>query len=171
MLTRDEVRIALDHNFKLLIDCLGQLTEDELTTQIVAGAWTVKDVLAHVWDWDDEATHTAKAWHAPRPWQEGVSFDDGWNETHVNARRGLPLITIIDGATGAHRRLENILDMADDTVLAEVGQPPCPWGAELSLLEMIYNIAEHYADHAQSLDRYQRNCLDAEEASKNGGSD
>ena len=29
MHTRDEVRSALDQNFKTLMDCLGQLTEEE----------------------------------------------------------------------------------------------------------------------------------------------
>ncbi len=104
---------------------------------------------------------------AARPWQAGVSYDDGWNEAHVNARRGLPLITVVDGATGAHRRLVNLLEAADDDALAEVGR--AHWGAEISLLEMIYDVALHYAEHAQSLDRYQRTCLDAEEPPQDGG--
>ena len=36
MRTRDEVRAVLDANFKSLMDCLGQLTEEELTANVVA---------------------------------------------------------------------------------------------------------------------------------------
>ena len=54
MHTRDEVRTALDANFKALMDCLGQLTEDELTENVVHGKWTAKDIIAHVWDYESD---------------------------------------------------------------------------------------------------------------------
>ncbi len=161
MHTRDEVRSALDYNFKSLMDCLGQLTEEELTERTVDGEWTVKDVIAHVWDRSDEALHTAKAWRRPRPRQEGIHNDDASNEAHVNARRILPLISVVDGATGAHRRLIHFVDQADDATLEVVGQAPS--GSEMSLLEMLYEIAEHYARHAQSLAAFQLNCLGGDE--------
>ena len=161
MHTRDEVRTALDRNFKSLMDCLGQLTEEELTERPVTGDWTVKDVIAHVWDRSDEALQTAKVWRGPRRWQEGISYDDAWNEAHVNARRVLPLISVVDGATGTHRKLMHLVDEADDAILQQVGQ--APWGSEMSLLEMLYEIAEHYAQHAQSLTVFQLNCLGGDE--------
>jgi hypothetical protein len=161
MHTRDEVRTALDHNFKSLMDCLGQLTEEELTQKPVAGAWTVKDIIAHVWDRGDEALRTAKAWQKPRPWQEGVVYDDRWNESHVAARQALPLITVVDGITGVHRRLMHFLDLAEDDVLAEVGQDP--WSGDMALMEMFYELAEHYAQHALSLAVFQLECLDSDD--------
>ena len=72
MHTRDEAWRSLEDGFKVFMDCLGQLTEDELTSTCVVGKWTVKDVVAHVWSWDDLAGHTAKAWLGPRPWQNGT---------------------------------------------------------------------------------------------------
>jgi hypothetical protein len=158
MHTRDEVRTALDRNFKSLMDCLGQLTEEELTERPVAGDWTVKDIIAHVWDRGDEVLHMTKVWRGPRPWQAGVSYDDAWNEAHVNARRVLPLISVVDGVTGVHRRLVHFLDVADDDILAQVGK--APWDeVEMALIEMLYETAEHYARHAQSLTVFQLNCL------------
>ena len=59
MRTREEAWAALDDGFKELMDCLGQLTEEELTSTPVAGIWTVKDVINHVWSWLDEAVRTA----------------------------------------------------------------------------------------------------------------
>ncbi len=160
MRTRDEVQATLDGNFKQLMDCLGQLTEEELTSTAIAGTWTVKDVIAHVWSWGDEASQTIKAWQKPRPWQEGVAYDDAWNESQVAARRALPLITVVDGITGAHRRLVHHLDLADDDTLAQVGR--APWGEDMTLLEFIDEMACHYAEHAKDLEAYQGRCLEAD---------
>jgi hypothetical protein len=169
MHTRDEVRAALDGNFKALMDGLGQLTEEELTNNVVDGTWTAKDIIAHVWDWGDETMHTAKAWQAARPWQDGVSFDDSRDDTRVTARRGLPLITVVDGVTGSHRRLMHFLDTAEDETLAKIGR--APGGTEMPLLDMFYQMAEHYADHAQKLAAYQRHCLGTDEERKSVGCD
>jgi uncharacterized protein (TIGR03083 family) len=160
MRTREEVQTSLDENFKKLMDCLGQLTEDELTSAPVVGEWTVKDVIAHVWARSDEAVQAAKAWQKPRTGQEGATHDDSWNEQQVAARRALPLITVVDGITGTHRRLMHILDVSDDETLAQVGR--APWGDEMTLLELIDTMSEHYAEHAGALAAYQGHCLGAD---------
>jgi hypothetical protein len=157
MRTREEVQTSLDESFKKFMDCLGQLTEDELTSAPVLGTWTVKDVIAHVWAWGDEAVQTTKAWQKPRPWQTGVVYDEAWDEAQVMARRALPLITVVDGATGAHRRLMHILDVADDETLAQIGHTPK--GEQITLLGFIDEVAEHYAEHAGVLSAYQGRCL------------
>jgi hypothetical protein len=158
MHTRDEAWRALDQGFKTFMDCLGQLTEDELTATPVAGIWTVKDVVAHVWSWLDEGVRAAQAWRGPRPWQAGVIYDDAWNEEQVADRAGLPLITVVDGITSAHRRFMHQLDIASDQALAEAGQ--APWGETMPLGEFFYQMAGHYADHVADLKRYQERCLE-----------
>ena len=68
MHTRDEAWTELDHSFKAFMDSLGHLTEEELTAAEVVGKWSVKDVVAHVWSWVDEAVQTArKAGATPSP--------------------------------------------------------------------------------------------------------
>ncbi len=160
MHTRDEVRSALDHNFKALMDGLGQLTEEELTTNVVAGTWTARDIIGHVWDWGDEALRSAKAWRGSLGREAHVGDEDAWNEAHVVARRGMALITVVDGVTGSHRRLIHFVDMAEDDRLAEVGR--APWGAEMPLIAMFYEMAQHYAEHAEALACYQKHCLDGD---------
>jgi hypothetical protein len=160
MRTREETWQALDHGFKTFMDCLGQLTEDELTSTPVVGNWTVKDVVVHVWLRADEALHTAKAWDGPRPWQTGVSFDDDWNETQVADRRALPLITVVDNAYGAHRRLMHFIDLSDAATLARVGGSP--WGDTMTMADFLYDIAEHYVVHADQLKLYQTHCLECD---------
>lgn len=158
MRTCDETWIALDNAFKEFMDCLGQLTEEELTSAPVAGRWNVKDVVAHVWSWLEEASQTARAWNGSRSWQEGVVYDDAWNEAQVANRTTLPLITVVDGITGAHRRLIHQLDTADETTLAEVGQ--APWGEKMTLADFFCGMAEHYIAHVPDLRAYQEQCLE-----------
>jgi hypothetical protein len=158
MHTCDETWAALDQNFKEFMDCLGRLTEEELTCAPAAGKWTVKDVVAHVWLWLEEAIHTVQAWQGPRPWQEGVTYDDAWNEKQVADRAGLPLITVVDGITGAHRRLMHLLDVADPESLTKVGR--APWGEEMPLADFFYAMAEHTAEHIPDLKAYQEKCLE-----------
>jgi len=158
MRTREEAWAALDDGFKELMDCLGQLTEDELTSAPVAGIWTVKDVINHVWSWLDEALHTAKSWQEDRPWQKGIVYDDAWNEEQVVDRAVLPLLTVVDGVTSAHRRLMHLLDATDDDDLAQVSV--APWGEEMPLVDFFYGMADHYTEHVRDLKAYQGRCLE-----------
>lgn len=158
MHNRDDAWIALDRGFKTFMDSLGHLTEVELTAMQAVGKWSVKDVVAHVWVWVDEAVQTAKAWDGKRPWQEGVTYDDAWNEKQVEARSTLPLISVVDGLTGAHRRFAHMLDRAEDEALEHVGK--ATWGEAMRLVDYFYSMASHYQEHATDLKNYQERCLE-----------
>lgn len=158
MRTCDEAWTALDNGFKEFMDCLGQLTEEELTSAPAAGKWTVKDVVAHVWSWLEEASQTARAWQGPRPWQAGVTYDDAWNEAQVAGKSTLPLITVVDGMTSMHRRLMHQLELADEETLAQVGI--APRGEKMTLLDFFFTVAEHYTAHIPDLRAYQEQCLE-----------
>jgi hypothetical protein len=158
MRTCDETWAALDSGFKAFMDCLGQLTEEELTSAPATGKWTVKDVVAHVWSWLDEANQTVRAWQGARPWQVGVVYDDAWNEAQVASRNTLPLITVVDGITSAHRRLMHQLDVAEEEALTQIGK--ASWGEKMPLVDFFYGIAEHYTAHISDLQAYQKHCLE-----------
>jgi hypothetical protein len=142
------------------MDCLGQLTEEELTSRPVVGEWTVKDVVAHVWSWLDEAVRTVKAWDGSRTWQEGVAYDDAWNEKSAKDKSALALIPVVDSLTGAHRRLMHLLDVVDDDSLKVVARTPR--GEEMALVDYFYTVAEHYNDHVADLKAYQDQCLECD---------
>jgi len=160
MHTRDEAWVALDHGFKNFMDTMGQLTEEELTSRPVVGQWSVKDVIAHVWSLVDEAARTAKAWDSRRPWQEGVAIDDEWNERHVRDKEALALIAVVDGLTGAHRRLMHLLDVAEDDELAVVAKDLK--GQEMTLADFFHAAAQYYNDHVNDLKAYQDHCLECD---------
>ena len=160
MRTCDEAWAALDSGFKEFMDCLGQLTEEELISAAATGKWTVKDVVAHVWSWLEEANQTIRGWQGPRAWQAGVAYDDAWNEAQVASRANLPLITVVDGVTGAHRRMMHQLDIADEAALEYVAC--APWGTEMPLVDFCYDMAQHYTDHIPDLRAYQEQCLECD---------
>lgn len=160
MRSRDDAWIAMDRGFKTFMDSLGHLTEEELTATDVVGAWSVKDVVAHIWSWADETVQTAKHWQGTRPWQNGVDFDDVWSDKQVQSRSALPLINVVDGLTGAHRRLMHLLDMAEDEALAQVAK--ASWGEEMALVDLFYTMAAHYQEHAVDLKNYQERCLECD---------
>jgi len=160
MRSREETWKALDHGFKTFMDCLGQLTEEELTATPVVGQWTVKDVVAHVWSWAEEALLTARAWDGPRPWQVGVAYDDAWSEAQVARHSALSLIAVVDGVTSAHRRLMHFVDLTDDAALARPGR--ASWGDATTLGDYLCDIAARYLDHAEDLKQYQKHCLECD---------
>jgi hypothetical protein len=160
MRTRDEAWSALNQNFKAFMDCLGKLTEEEITSSQVEGIWTVKDVVAHVWSWDDLAARAAREWLGPRQWQQDATYDDAWNEAQVADRSAMLLIPVVDGLTGAHRRLVHLLDTATDEALFQVAK--APWGDEMPLVDFFYEMAAHYAEHTTSLKAFQEYCLNCD---------
>lgn len=159
MHTRDDAWMALDRSFKSFMDSLGHLTEEELTATNVVGKWSVKDVVAHVWTWVDEAIEVARAWNSPRSARNNTVYDDAWNEKHVEDKSLLPLISVVDGLTGAHRRLIHMLDLADDSALQQLAK--CPWDdSQMSLVDFYFDMASHYEDHTTDLRNYQDRCLE-----------
>ena len=158
MPTCDDAWVSLDANYKELMDCLGQLTEEELTSTPVCGVWTVKDVVAHIWIWSDLAVETIRVWPDTLSQKLNMNCDDAWNEAQVADKAALPLITVVDGAGSAHRRLMHQLDLASEEDLAVAGTSP--WGEEMTLLDFFISMAGHYADHVADLRAYQDRCLE-----------
>ena len=158
MPTCDDAWENLEVKYKELMDCLGQLTEEELTCAPACGVWTVKDVVAHIWIWTDLAVETIRIWPDTLSQKPTVNYDDAWNEEQVADKAALPLITVVDGAGSAHRRLMHQLDLASDEDLAVIGTTP--WGEEMSLLNFFMSMAGHYSDHVADLRAYQDKCLD-----------
>lgn len=159
MHTRDDAWMALDRNFKAFMDSLGNLTEEELTATEVVGKWSVKDVVAHVWSWVEESIQIAKQWSDTRPTNNNVVYDDSWNEKQVDDKSVLPLLTVVDGLNRAHMRFIRMLDLEEDSALAEIRKSP--WdGTEMSLADFYYDTAAHYEAHRIDLKNYQERCLD-----------
>lgn len=86
------------------------LSEEELTRPGVNGSWSVKDVVAHVAAWHDEAYRAISGALAGG---EYPRFDDAavdaFNARVYEARRDLPLDQVLADAERSHERLVALL--------------------------------------------------------------
>jgi uncharacterized damage-inducible protein DinB len=142
---RDLILIERRH----FLDALGGLLEEDMVSIEVCGHWTVRDVMAHVLSWDEEAYRTAEHWTGDRPWQDEALYDDEWNEAQVALRSRLTVIDLADGLATYHRRWLRLFDQTSDLDLTLPGM--APWGERMALLSFFYEMASHDAAHTPDL--------------------
>ena len=81
-------------NFRQLIDGL----DGDALTRVWFGAWSVKDIVAHVLGWQREMTEALKRMaRGEKPTPEGVDYSntDEWNAKFAAAMRGIDPRTVI----------------------------------------------------------------------------
>jgi len=101
------------------------VSSEERASHPVCGAWTLKDVLGHVADWEwlgAEGLRHMAAGHAPQV--EHVEDLDAWNQAHVEARRSQPWEEVWADLHAARRSLLEVLQGSG-------GYPPHPPGRGL----------------------------------------
>jgi hypothetical protein len=98
-----------------LNQAISGLTEEQLTQEIVAGEWTVKDVLAHLAAWQGEAQRAAERLVRGEGHPYLVEEDiDEWNARRVEERRRLPLVDVMQEFNDAHDALLASLERCPD---------------------------------------------------------
>ena len=81
-------------NFRQAIDGL----EGDALTRVWFGAWSVKDIVAHVAGWEREMTEALRRMaRGEKPTPEGVDYSntDGWNAKFAAAMQGIDARTVI----------------------------------------------------------------------------
>ena len=87
--TKDELLNAAAREYKALHDALKGLDEARMT-EVWLGAWSVKDIVAHISGWHRElGPALERLARGERPIPDGVSYDDvdGWNARFVAAKK------------------------------------------------------------------------------------
>jgi len=102
---------------------LAGLTPQEMLIPGVVGAWSIKDVLAHLADWEEHmltwmsAAHRNEAVETPAP---GLTWKqlDIFNERVYQAHRDQPLEEVLGYFQGTHRQFMHMVDeMPEDEML------------------------------------------------------
>lgn len=117
------------------------MTEEQITQDIVAGEWTVKDILAHLAAWQGEAQLAAERVAAGQ--SDGYLIEEGideWNRRRVDERRRLPLVDVIQEYNETYEALLAALDRCADGV-----PPHCPnlWEPDGNLWWLTSHASEH----------------------------
>jgi len=104
---RQQLLKRLEDAWTVFKDSIVGLTDAQLTEPGVMGAWSVKDILAHVTIWEGEAlTYLPLIMRGGKPprysLQGGI---DAFNAKMVEQKRSLPLIEVLKALDETHRRL------------------------------------------------------------------
>lgn len=135
-------RVALD-------EAVSGLTEDQIAYDIVAGEWTVKDILAHLGAWENEAALMIE--RAANGLDDGPAIAesvDEWNARRVSERRRLPLVDVMQEFNEARDRLMRAL-VAWPEEQAPLG--PDGWDESARL----WWLTEHDQEHLDAIQIYR----------------
>jgi hypothetical protein len=163
--------IAEQHNN--LMDSMAGLTEATMLSAQVCGAWTMRDVFAHVLSWNEYCSRLLRHWPEPNPetiheweWHVGDSMA-AMNERLLAARTHLTMIEIADGLTTEYRRIMRVFDHASDADLCSEG---LTWGGPGVMSNFFYEIFVHEAEHAAQIWAFRAG-VSKEEATLNRSDD
>ena len=98
----------LDQAWDALRESYAGLSAAELVEPGVTGTWSVKDIIAHVTWWEEEAlTHLPLILAGGRPPRYSVTYGgiDAFNAKMTAQRKDLPLADVLRRRDDVHRRL------------------------------------------------------------------
>jgi hypothetical protein len=118
--TRQRLLRRLDDAWADLAESYAGLTDARLVERGAVGDWSVKDVLAHVTIWEEEALRylpvIAAGGRPPRYAESGGI--DAFNARMAERRRELPLAEVRRQLDDTHRRLVDLVRGAPEDLIA-----------------------------------------------------
>jgi len=133
-----------------LLAAAALVPPEERATRPVCGEWTLKDVLAHVTDWERMGVEGLRDMAAGQPPRVGHVEDiEAWNRAHYQARRDEPWETVWADLHAVRASLVEILDGMSQADLARAF--PLPWGQEGTAYDWLSIYLAHDREHAQGI--------------------
>ena len=119
-MTRARLLARLELTWRDLLASYEGLTAAELLAPGVTGAWSVRDIVAHVSVWEEEALkHLPYILSSGRPMRYSVAYGgiDAFNALMTERLRDLPLPEVLRRRDDVHRRLVAYLESAPEEQL------------------------------------------------------
>ncbi|HEX3158195.1 MAG TPA: DinB family protein [Gemmatimonadaceae bacterium] len=116
-----QVLDRLDTAWRDFEDSYAGLSEPQLLTPGVTGQWSVRDIIAHVTWWEEEAlAHLPMVREGGRPPRYSVKYGgiDAFNALRTEQRRHLSLADVLLQHDGIHRRLVEYVRAAPEELYA-----------------------------------------------------
>ncbi len=90
MSMKDHILAGLREQYAQWVALLDRLTESQLTTPLEAGEWSIKDIVAHLWAWQQRTIARNEAARANREpifpeWPAGIDPDAEGSADMINA--------------------------------------------------------------------------------------
>jgi hypothetical protein len=153
MTTLDAAVAALNHTRQQLLDCVGGLDEDLLDRGGMVGAWSIKNVLAHLAAWEDWVVQALPARVAtgatPDDFRERAENEDRFNAEEVAEREELTPGEQIMELERTREELLRYVHSLDAATLARRG----PWAGWPETIPdyLLVALRDHEAEHCEIL--------------------
>jgi hypothetical protein len=117
----EQLLSRLDRAWRDFEESYAGLTEAELLTPDVTGQWSVRDIIAHVTWWEEEAlTHLPEILEGRRPRRYSVKYGgiDAFNALMTEKRKHLSLAQVLHQHDEVHARLVQYVRDAPEELFA-----------------------------------------------------
>ena len=148
-MTRTQLLRRLDIAWQALKQSYAGLADAQLLEPGVTGDWSVKDIIAHVTWWEEEAlTHLPLVLAGGQPPRYSVMHGgiDAFNAKMTAQRSGLSLAAVLRQRDDVHRRLVALIEGAPQSQLTRETR----FRRRLRL-----DTYGHYPKHAQAISRWR----------------
>jgi hypothetical protein len=147
---RETLRLALDAARRELLAEAASIPAGERSTRAVCGAWTLKDLLGQIADWEGIGVEGLRLMAVGQaPTVEHIEDIEAWNQAHAQVRKDEPWEAVWADLQTARRELLQVLAGMN---AHELGQSfPFPWGAEGTAYDWVSVLVRHDEKHAQDL--------------------
>ena len=120
-MTRDQLLQKIEKAWAALQDAYAGLGETEMTRPGVTGEWSVKDILAHVTTWEEEALKSLPIIErGERPQRYSVLYGgiDAFNAQMAEEKQALTLEQVMANLRATHQRLLELVRNAPEEQIA-----------------------------------------------------
>ena len=120
-MSRSQVLKRIDQRWNALLASYAGLTAADMTEAGVTGTWSVKDIVAHVTTWEEEAlTHLPTILRGERPARYSVTHGgiNAFNAQATERNRSLSLPEVLRRRDDTHRRLVEFVQRVPESECA-----------------------------------------------------
>ena len=139
-----------------LLDSLAGLSDEEMAAPGVAGAWSVRDILAHLAAWDRETTEMFRGMlQGERPPFLDMDEDgiEAFNLERHSSTAGGSVAEAVSDLIAAREELVELLREVDNAKL--FAPAPGDEHADLSIAACISATADHDEEHAEMIESWR----------------
>jgi hypothetical protein len=149
-MTRTQLLTRLNKAWSDFSDSYAGLSDAQMSESGVTGKWSVRDILAHVTTWEEEALkHLPTILKGDKPPRYSVTYGgiDAFNRIMTERKKTLTLAEVRSDLQNSHTRLiELVGSVVEDQLLTET-----PFRHRLRL-----DTYSHYPKHAEAIRKWRR---------------
>jgi hypothetical protein len=144
---RQQLLKRLDSAWTAFKASYAGLSDRQMLEPGVSGKWSVRDIIAHVTSWEEEALKylplILKGGRPPR-YSGGI---DGFNALATEQRKALPLSEVLHQLDETHNRLIELLETVPDDRFA---------GESRFRRRLRLDTYSHYPEHTKAIQQWRR---------------